>query len=260
MDSERIAFRGVGFAYSNGERLAARFPALRPDALRDLTFSVRPGEAVALLGCNGSGKSTLLQLCDGLLVPDTGSILWKGAPMDRSRSGLASLRSEVGLLFQDPDDQLLGGSLRDDVAFAPRNQRLGEAEVRERVDEALASTGLSDFADLPPHVLSHGMRKRAALAGVLAARPRLLLLDEPTAGMDPGSEGLLMEVLTDLVAKGASVLLATHDLDLARRFADRALVLLEGRMVAFDRTDEVLGSLETLASAGLLRRNSWRRR
>lgn len=260
MDSERIEFRCVGFSYPNAERLAARFPALRPNALRDLTFSVRSGEVVALLGCNGSGKSTLLQLCNGLLVPDSGNILWRGSPIDRSRSGLARLRSEVGLLFQDPDDQLFAGTLREDVAFSPRNQGLDDRDVGERVEEALRSTGLSDVADLPPHVLSHGMRKRAALAGVLAARPELLLLDEPTAGMDPGSEGRLMEVLTDLVRKGASVLLATHDLDLARSFADRALVLVEGRMVAFDRTDEVLGSLETLASAGLLRRNSWRRR
>ncbi len=259
MDSDLLSFLGVGFAYPNGDRLSGRYPALRPQALQDLTFSVGAGASVALLGCNGSGKSTLLQLGNGLLRPDTGTIRWRGSPLDRSRAGLVRLRAEVGLLFQDPDDQLFGGTIGEDVAFAPRNQGLGERQVRERVAESLEMVGLPDFADLPPHVLSHGMRKRVALAGVLAARPSLLLLDEPTAGMDPPNEERLMSVLTEYVAKGAAVLLATHDLDLARRFADLALVLAEGRLVAFGAVDEVLDDRDALLAAGLLRRDSWRR-
>ena len=259
MDSELLAFEGVGYAYPNGARLSARFPALRASALEDVSFSVKPGAAVALLGGNGSGKSTLLQLCDGLLAPDRGEIRWRGIPMDRSRAGLARLRSEVGLLFQDPDDQLFAGTLFQDVAFGPLNQGLGRAEVCSRVEEALELVGLSGYEKLPPHVFSQGMRKRAALAGVLALRPRLMLLDEPTAGLDPESEERLLEVLERLVASGTSVVLSTHDLDLAGRWACEALVLGAGRFAAFGEIRQILSDEELLVASGLRRRPRTRR-
>ena len=253
MDSELLAFEGVGYAYPNGARLSARFPALRENAVEAVTFSVKQGAAIALLGGNGSGKSTLLQLADGLLAPDRGEIRWRGVPMDRSRAGLARLRSEVGLLFQDPDDQLFAGTLFQDVAFGPLNQGLGRDEVRARVEESLEMVGLSGYGDLPPHVFSQGMRKRAALAGVLAMRPRLLLLDEPTAGLDPESEERLLEVLERLVASGTSVILSTHDLGLAGEWAREALVLRAGRLAAFGEIGQILSNEALLVASGLRR-------
>lgn len=254
MDSELISFRNVGYAYPNGIRLSERFPALRGQALEDVTFSVESGSAIALLGGNGSGKSTLLQLCNGLLMPDSGSVWWQGSPMDMSRKGLSKLRSHVSLLFQDPDDQIFASTVFEDVAFGPLNQGLDKFDVCERVNEALEIVGLSEYADLPPHVLSHGMRKRAALAGVLAIRPRLMLLDEPTAGLDPESEKRLVQILSDLVANGTSILLSTHDLDLAKLWAREAMILCNGRVAAFGPTDQILSDTDLLASCRLNRR------
>jgi len=254
LDSELLSFRDVSYAYPGGARLSARFPALRGHAIDSVTFSVATGSAVAILGANGSGKSTLLQLCNGLLDPDSGAISWQGSPMDRSRSGLTRVRSQVGLLFQDPDDQLFAGTLFQDVALGPLNQGLSRSEVRERVQDALEKTGLSEYADLPPHVFSHGMRKRAALAGVLAMRPKLLLLDEPTAGLDPESEERLLEIMTDLVDRGVSILVSTHDLDLARMWARDTVILDRGRLAAFGPSEQMMSNAELLEATGLRRR------
>jgi len=254
LDSELIGFSGVGYAYPGNGRLARAFPALRGQALSDLTFSVKSGSATALLGGNGSGKSTLLQLCNGLLAPDTGTVAWEGSALDRSRRGLTRLRGQVGFLFQDPDDQLFAGTVHEDVAFGPLNQGLSEAEVGIRVEESLEAVGLLEYARLPPHLLSHGMRKRAALAGVLALRPRLLLLDEPTAGLDPASQERLLEILDGLVAAGTTVLLSTHDLELAGLWAREALVLGAGRLLAHDKIEAVLTNEDLLVAAGIRRR------
>ena len=251
MDSELISFHGVRFAYPAAERLTRRFPALRGHALEELTFSVKNGSATVLLGGNGSGKSTLLQLCNGLLAPDAGEILWQGKPMDRSRLGLARLRSQVGLVFQDPDDQIFAGTVAEDVAFGPQNQGLTDREVKDRVEEALACLGMEAYGNLPPHLLSHGMRKRVALAGVLAIRPRLLLLDEPTAGLDAQGQEMLVGVLDTLVASGTAVILSSHDLELAAHWASDALILSQGRLEAFGKIDQILTNAPLLAASGL---------
>jgi len=255
LDAELLSFREVRYTYPNGRKFSERVPALRRHAIEGLSFSVAAGASIALVGANGSGKSTLLQLCNGLLEPDAGTVSWKSEPVDRSRAGLARLRSQVGLLFQDPDDQLFAGTLFQDVAFGPLNQGLAKDEVRDRVEEALAMTDLTPYADLPPHLFSHGMRKRAALAGVLATRPRLLLLDEPTAGLDPRSEDRLLAILSDVVAGGATVVLSTHDLELARLWAREAMVLENGRLAAFGDAGRILTDIDLLTSCGLRRRS-----
>ncbi len=253
MASELLAFRSVGYSYPNGRRLSERFPSLRREALVDMTISVHAGECIALLGGNGSGKSTLLKLANGLLAPDRGEVLWNGGPMDRSRRGLARLRTEMALLFQDPDDQLFAPSLVQDAAFGPLNQGSSANEARDRAMQALEQVDLLEFADLPPHVLSHGMRKRAALAGVLASRPRMLLLDEPTAGLDPSSEERFLRTLEVFCENGGTILFSTHDLDLARRLADAAVVLRSGTVAACGDVDDVLSDVPMLRSCGLSR-------
>lgn len=251
MDSEILAFRNVGYSYPQGRRLSERFPSLRREAVAGLTISVRAGECVALVGGNGSGKSTLLKLANGLLVPDHGEVLWNGDPIDRSRRGLARLRAEMGLLFQDPDDQLFAQSLVQDAAFGPLNQGATANEARERALDALERVGLLEFADLPPHVLSHGMRKRAALAGVLASHPRVLLLDEPTAGLDPSSEERFLRTLEEFRGNGGTVVLSTHDLRLARRVSDAAVVLRSGALAACGNAEDVLSDVAMLGRCGL---------
>lgn len=247
--------KSVNYAYPNGRRFSERIPALRKLALNNISISIASGDRVALLGGNGAGKSTLMQLCNGLLEPDSGELLWLGNFPDRSKKGLANWRMEAGLLFQDPDDQLFAGTLLSDVSFGPLNKNLDENQIREIAMDALERVGLADFADLPPHMLSHGMKKRAALAGVLALQPRVLLLDEPTAGLDRKNEESLMLLLEQLASEGTAILLSTHDLELASEWAQRAIVLFEGEISFDGQANGFVHDMNLLVRNGLRRGN-----
>ncbi|MFF9345262.1 MULTISPECIES: ATP-binding cassette domain-containing protein [unclassified Streptomyces] len=205
---------GAGFAYEDG-----------PPVLTDVSFAVREGRAVALLGRNGGGKTTLLRLLSGGLRCGSGALLLDGAEVAYGRKGLTRLRTSVQLVVQDPDDQLFAASVAQDVSFGPMNLGLPEEEVRLRVAEALAALDITALADRPTHLLSYGQRKRAAIAGAVAMRPRVLIMDEPTAGLDPHGQERLLETLEGLRAAGTTVVMATHDVDLALRWADEAAVL-----------------------------------
>ncbi|MFB7542301.1 ATP-binding cassette domain-containing protein [Streptomyces zaomyceticus] len=205
---------GAGFAYEDG-----------PAVLSGVDFAVAEGRAVALLGRNGSGKTTLLRLLSGGLRCGSGSLLLDGAEVAYDRKGLTRLRTTVQLVVQDPDDQLFAASVGQDVSFGPMNLGLPEEEVRLRVREALEALDIVALADRPTHLLSYGQRKRAAIAGAMAMRPRVLIMDEPTAGLDPHGQERLLDALRRLREAGTTVLMATHDVDLALRWADEAAVL-----------------------------------
>ncbi|GAB2942086.1 energy-coupling factor ABC transporter ATP-binding protein [Streptomyces heilongjiangensis] len=209
-----VALRGVSFAYEDG-----------PAVLRDLDFEVREGRALALLGRNGSGKTTLMRLLSGGLRPRSGELTVEGRPVSYDRKGLTGLRTTVQLVVQDPDDQLFAASVAQDVSFGPLNLGLPDDQVRVRVDEALAALGISALAERPTHLLSYGQRKRTAIAGAVAMRPRVLILDEPTAGLDPDGQERLLAALDGLRRSGTTVVMATHDVDLALRWADDAALL-----------------------------------
>ncbi|MEU6803599.1 energy-coupling factor ABC transporter ATP-binding protein [Streptomyces neyagawaensis] len=209
-----VALRGVSFAYEDG-----------PAVLSDLDFEVREGRALALLGRNGSGKTTLMRLLSGGLRPRSGELTVEGRPVRYDRKGLTRLRTTVQLVVQDPDDQLFAASVAQDVSFGPLNLGLPDDQVRIRVDEALAALGISALADRPTHLLSYGQRKRTAIAGAVAMRPRVLILDEPTAGLDPDGQERLLATLDGLRRSGTTVVMATHDVDLALRWADDAALL-----------------------------------
>jgi cobalt/nickel transport system ATP-binding protein len=209
-----VALRGVSFAYEDG-----------PAVLSDLDFGVREGRALALLGRNGSGKTTLMRLLSGGLRPRSGELTVEGRPVSYDRKGLTGLRTTVQLVVQDPDDQLFAASVAQDVSFGPLNLGLPDDQVRIRVDEALAALGVSALADRPTHLLSYGQRKRTAIAGAVAMRPRVLILDEPTAGLDPDGQERLLATLDGLRRSGTTVVMATHDVDLALRWADDAALL-----------------------------------
>ncbi|WP_055602135.1 energy-coupling factor ABC transporter ATP-binding protein [Streptomyces aureus] len=204
----------AGFAYEDG-----------PPVLSGVDFAVAEGRAVALLGRNGSGKTTLLRLLSGGLRCVSGSLCLDGTEVAYDRKGLTRLRTTVQLVVQDPDDQLFAASVDQDVSFGPMNLGLPEDEVRRRVREALEALDITALADRPTHLLSYGQRKRAAIAGAVAMRPRVLIMDEPTAGLDPHGQERLLDALQRLREAGTTVLMATHDVDLALRWADEAAVL-----------------------------------
>ncbi|GAA4126901.1 ATP-binding cassette domain-containing protein [Nocardioides fonticola] len=205
-----------------------------PRVLDGLDLTLIAGRRLALLGANGAGKSTLLRCLSGALRPSSGAVLVDGEPLRHDRRGLARHRQTVQLVLQDPDDQIVASEVRHDVAYGPTNLGLDAAEVATRVDHALDALGIADLARRPVHHLSFGQRKRVALAGAVAMAPRVLLLDEPTAGLDPAGTVALLETIEVLEARGVTVALSTHDLDLAWRWADEVAVLVGGRAVVGD--------------------------
>jgi cobalt/nickel transport system ATP-binding protein len=208
------------------------------------------GRRTAVLGPNGGGKTTLFRLLAGALVPAAGEVLLDGAPVRRTRRGRTALRTQVQLVLQDPDDQIFAATVAQDVSFGPVNLGLDEGEVHTRVEAALVALGLADVADRPPHLLSFGQKKRVAIAGAVAMAPRLLVLDEPTAGLDPAGVEALLATLAVLESTGTTPVLSTHDVDLAQRWAHDAAVVAGGGVVA-GPADSVLGDPGLLRSARL---------
>ncbi len=219
-----LVCRALGFSYEE-----ARTPI---PALRDVTFELDAGRSLALLGASGSGKSTLLQVVKGLDEPEAGDVLLDGVGADDA--SYRDLRRQVGLVFQAPELQLFAKSAREDVAFGPRRLGWGEAEVAAAVDEALDLVGLppAEFGGRHPYALSGGEQRRLALAGVLAMRPRLLLLDEPFVSLDPVTRRELVQILSRLRSGGVTLVLATHDVDLAWALCDQLLVIDGGAVAA----------------------------
>jgi len=226
-------------------QLAFSYPDGHP-ALRGVTFSIAPGEKVALVGPNGAGKSTLLLHLNGILRGQ-GTITVCGQPL--SEATLGPIRSAVGMVFQDPDDQLFSLTVFDDVAFGPIYQGWPEAEVRGRVERALSEVGMADRAGRVSHHLSGGEKKRVAIATVLAMEPEILVLDEPTAGLDPRARRELITLLRELPQ---TMLVSTHDLWMVQELFARSAVIDGGRIVADGPTQVLLSSPELLEQHGLV--------
>lgn len=220
--------------------------------LAGVSLEVPQGRRLALLGANGSGKTTLLRTLAGSLKPDEGSVLVDGSPVRFDRRGLRAHRQVVQLVAQNPDDQLFAADVFRDVSFGPLNLGLPEAEVRQRTEQALALLSIEDLAGRPIHELSYGQRKRVAIAGALAMRPCVVLLDEPTAGLDPQGVAEMVEALEGLRAADTTVVIATHEVDFALEWADSAAVLVEGR-VEQGAPSSLLADLSLIARARLRR-------
>ncbi|KYO51230.1 ATP-binding cassette domain-containing protein [Tistrella mobilis] len=220
-------------------------------ALDHVDLAIPAGGRLAILGANGAGKSTLLLALAGAIRTDQGQVVLDGTPVTHDRKGLTRLRHRVGLVFQDPDDQLFAATVAEDVSFGPLNLGLTAAEARERTAEALAMMGVAHLADRATHMLSFGQRKRVAIAGLLAMRPGILLLDEPTAGLDPAGVDELMQRLDAVAGTGTAVVIATHDMDLANGWADRVAVFGRGRIVLDGAPDTVFEDEVLLSGLGL---------
>ncbi len=220
-------------------------------ALRGLDLRVRKGARMAILGANGAGKSTLFLHLNGTLRPASGTILLDGQPVGYQRKQLIEWRRRVGIVFQNPDDQLFAPTVWQDISFGPSNHGLPSDIVCQRVEETICNLGLTAVRDQPIHTLSHGMKKRVAIAGVVAMEPRLLILDEPTAGLDHRGIVEMLALIDRLHCQGTTIVMATHDIDLAVEWADEIAILESGRRLIQGHPDEVLRNDRYITDAGL---------
>jgi cobalt/nickel transport system ATP-binding protein len=224
--------RGLAYAYPDGHQ-----------ALFGVDLHVHQGERVALLGPNGAGKTTLVLHLNGILQAGAGTVEISGLPV--AKPHLKEIRRRVGIVFQDPDDQLFMGSVRADVAFGPANLGISGAELDARVLAALEQVGMAEYADRPPHHLSFGQRRRVAVATVLAMEPEILVLDEPSSNLDPASRRELADIVRSL---DVTVLMVTHDLPYAMELCPRSVVLSDGHVVADGPTYDVLTDADLMSA------------
>ena len=221
---------GVAFAYPDGHQ-----------ALYGVSLQIRRGERVALLGPNGAGKTTLVLQCNGVLAAGAGRVTVAGLPV--APEHLREIRRRVGIVFQDPDDQLFMPTVAEDVAFGPANLGLRGPELETRVKGALAAVGMEGHADRPPHHLSFGQRRRVAVATVLAMEPEILVLDEPSSNLDPFSRRELADILVDL---DVTTLMVTHDLPYALELCPRSVIMDDGQIVAHGPTRNQFSDTELM--------------
>ncbi len=235
MSHHKLEARNLHFSYPDGH-----------EAIKDISFTIHHGESVGIIGANGSGKSTLLLLIMGVLFPDKGEV--KVGDVTVKKKTLMMIRQRLGMVFQDPDDQLFMTTVFDDVAFGPRNYNIDENEVKIRVDEALEMVGISHLVDRAPFKLSGGEKRAAAIASILSMKPDVLIMDEPTSGLDPKSRRRLINIL-----KGFShtKIITSHDLDMVFETCERVIVIKDGKVAASGTTLEILTNAELLDKCGL---------
>ncbi|MFZ2473320.1 MAG: ATP-binding cassette domain-containing protein [Methanothrix sp.] len=235
-----IETRCLSYSYGDGTK-----------ALIDVSISLEAGKKVALVGPNGAGKSTLMLMFNGILRPSSGSVLFRGRPMSYDAASLRSIRRAVGMVFQNSDDQLFAPTVYQDVAFGPTNMGYAAEKVKRYVGFALQYVGLSGYERRPPHHLSGGEKKRVAIAGILAMEPEVIILDEPTSNLDPASSEEIMEMLDELNYGGKTLIISTHDVDLAYRWADEVILMKDGGVVRRGTGPEVFGDAELIRDSRL---------
>jgi cobalt/nickel transport system ATP-binding protein len=228
------------------EQIHYTYPGAQQSALNGLTLKIPANKRCALIGQNGCGKTTLFLLANGLYKPHKGSVKWQGKALKYDRKSLLQLRQKVGLIFQDPEQQLVASTVEEDISYGLCNLGLPETEIKQRVEQALDEFGLTALAERPVHHLSLGQKKRVSIADVMVLRPELLLLDEPTAYLDRLHTRNLMATLKKIHASGTTILMATHDLDLVYRWADWLFVMDKGRLVLQGKPQDVFNQREIL--------------
>lgn len=237
-----VILEARGLVYNYGREVCA---------LRELDLFARRGRKLAVLGANGAGKSTLFLHLNGTLRPEKGEMRIDGGLAGYRRPELLRWRQRVGLVFQNPDDQLFAATVEQDISFGPMNLGLDESEIYRRVDESLRAMGIEELRERPAHSLSFGQKKRVAIAGVVAMCPEVLILDEPSAGLDPQGVESLLAVLEDRHKAGTTLIMATHDVDLACAWADDVAVLRTGRVEKQGSVEEVLSDAHLMRSSNL---------
>ena len=233
-----LSVEDLYYIYGNGK-----------SALEGVSVDIYEGEKIAVIGSNGSGKSTFFLNINGVFTPDQGKIIYRGTMVNKKN--LKELRKNIGIVFQDADNQIIASTVMAEVGFGPMNLKLPKEEVLERVEEALAYMNISDFRDRPPHYLSGGEKKRVTIADIIAMRPEIIVFDEPMAALDPLNAMMSEEVLDKLGLEGKTMLISTHDVDFAYRWAKRVLVFCKGKIIADGTPLEIFQNRSILKQANL---------
>ncbi len=233
------------------ENICYTYEGEKSPALDNLSLNIHRGKKIACMGSNGSGKSTFFLCCNGILRPDSGTIYYQGVPLNYSKKGLLSLRSKVGIVFQDPDKQLFSASVVQEISFGPLNLGFSEAVTRRKVQDIMDKLGITPFAHKPVHALSGGQKKLTAIADILVMEPELIIFDEPAAALDPLHTDLVHDIIGKVTEHGITVLMASHDVNYAYEWADEILIFHEGRLLKSGSPDEIFSDDTLLKTASL---------
>lgn len=221
-------------------------------ALKNINFEIKKGEKIAFIGGNGSGKSTMFLCLNGILKPASGKIYYNEEPLDYSRKGLLKLRSKVGIVFQDPDNQLFSASVYEEISFGILNLGVSEEEAKNKVENIIEELDITSFRKKPTHFLSGGQKKRVSIADILVMNPEVIILDEPTSALDPKYTEVVNNMINNLTKKGITVVLSTHDVNQALKWSDRVFVFKDGEIIKEGSPEKVFLDNETLLRANLL--------
>ena len=240
MEQIHLETKNLSFTYHDGTQ-----------ALKNVNIKIKKGEKIAIMGPNGAGKSTLFSHFNGLSEPTSGHVEKKKKKIVFEREALLKVRQKVGIVFQDPNDQLFAPTVKEDVAFGPMNLGLEYEEVERRIKESLEMVGMAGFEEKTPHHLSGGQQKRVAIAGIIAMRPDIMILDEPTAGLDPEGVDKVLNILNNLNKEGMSIVISSHDIEMVNHFADKIFVLYGGEIIAEGDKHQIFSDKELLKKAHL---------
>lgn len=240
MTNIQLSTENLSFTYPDGTQ-----------ALKNINIEIEKGEKVAIIGPNGAGKSTLFSHFNGLTEPTSGCVKIEGKPISFEKDELLKVRQKVGIVFQDPNDQLFAPTVKEDIAFGPMNLGLSYDEVEKRVEDALKMVGMENYEDKTPHHLSGGQQKRIAIAGIIAMKPELMILDEPTAGLDPDGVEKVLNILNQLNEEGMTLIISSHDIDMISKYADKIFVLYNGEIIESGNKNKIFSDMELLKKAHL---------
>lgn len=221
-------------------------------SLNGLSLEIPRGKKIAFMGANGSGKSTFFLCCNGVLRPSEGTIYFNGQPLDYSRKGLLDLRSKVGIVFQDPDNQLFSASVYQEISFGPLNMGIPEDVVKEEVEKMISVLEIEPFRHKPTHALSGGQKKQVSIADILVMHPEVVILDEPAAALDPWHNAVVNRIVDQLTEQGITIMISTHDVDYAFSWADEVFLFKDGKVLLSGSPEEVFQNEGALKETNLL--------
>ena len=240
MTNIQLSTENLSFTYPDGTQ-----------ALKNINIEIEKGEKVAIIGPNGAGKSTLFSHFNGLTEPTSGCVKIEDKPISFEKDELLKVRQKIGIVFQDPNDQLFAPTVKEDIAFGPMNLGLSYDEVEKRVEDALKMVGMENYEDKTPHHLSGGQQKRIAIAGIIAMKPELMILDEPTAGLDPDGVEKVLNIMNQLNEEGMTLIISSHDIDMISKYADKIFVLYNGEIIESGNKNKIFSDMELLKKAHL---------